>query len=94
MEQKTDSLAEYREKNGEKKVSKLIVTKGFQPFIDKSNYQFEAGDLVRFNGKNYVVSGNSNGGTYVRLKGEGNQNFKPKKLQLIEKSKGFRRINW
>ena len=94
MEQKGDSLVEYRHKNGEKKVSKLKVTKGFRPFIDKSNYQFESGDLIRFKSKNYVVSGNSNGGTYVRLKGQGNHNFKPKELQLIEKSKGFRRINW
>lgn len=94
MEQKEDSLAEYRQKHGEKAVSKLNLTKGFRPFIDKSNYQFEAGDLVWFKGSKYVISGNSNGGAYVRLKGQGNLNFKPKELQLIEKSRGFRRINW
>lgn len=94
MEQKNDSLFEYRNKYGQKSVSKLKATKGFQPFVDRTNYQFDAGDLVSLEGKFCVISGNSNGGTYVRIKGQGVKNFKPKDLILIEKSKGFRRTNW
>ena len=92
--QPTDSLAEYRKEKGEKAVSKLKVTKGMRTFVDRSNYQFYKGDLVSLKGKFFVVKGNTNSGLYVRLEGQGNVNFKPKDLRLVEKSKGFRRINW
>lgn len=94
MAQPKDSLAEYREKYGEKAVSKLRVTKGMRTFVDRSGYVFEAGDLVVFKRKMYVVAGNSNGGIYVRLTGQGSTNFKPRDLKLLEKHKGFRRVNW
>jgi NMD protein affecting ribosome stability and mRNA decay len=68
--------------------------KGTVKFQDSSNYLFEKGDLVRFNGKTIVVSGNSNNGAYVRLKNEGTKNFKPKALNLLEKKQNFIRVNW
>ena len=94
MNQKEDSLEEFREKYSPKQVSQLKVLKGTQKFQDRSNYDFEKGDLVKIKGKMRVVSGNSNNGRYVRLKSEGTINFNPKELKRLEKSKNFRRINW
>ena len=92
--QKEDSLEEFRENYSQKAVSQLKVLKGTVKFQDRSNYAFEKGDLIKIEGKTRVVSGNSNGGTYIRLKNEGNKNFKPKDLKLLESAKNFRRTNW
>ena len=92
--QKEDSLEEFRENHSKKQVSQLKVLKGTTKFQDRSKYIFEKGDLVKFNGKIRVISGNTNGGAYVRLKNEGTKNFKPKELKLIEKTRNFRRTNW
>lgn len=94
MNQKEDSLEEFREKYSSKQVSQLKVLKGTVKFQDRSNYAFEKGDLVKINGKTRVVSGNSNNGRYIRLKDEGTINYNPKELKLLETRKNFRRVSW
>ena len=94
MNQKEDSLEEFREKYTQKHVSQLKVLKGTVKFQDRSHYSFEKGDLVTLNGKLRVISGNTNNGKYVRLKNEGTTNFSPKELTMLNPRQNFRRINW
>ena len=94
MNQKEDSLEEFREKYTQKHVSQLKVLKGTVKFQNRSNYSFEKGDLVKLNGKLRVISGNTNNGRYVRLKNEGATNFSPKELTMLNPRQNFRRINW
>ena len=94
MNQKEDSLEEFRAKYSQKQVSQLKVLKGTVKFQDRSNYVFSKGDLVKINGKLRVVSGNTNNGRYIRLKNEGTKNFNPKVLKLRERVQNFRRVNW
>jgi hypothetical protein len=60
----------------------------------KDEFLFNKGDLVNQKGKTNVITGTSNGGKYVRLMNQGTKNFKLNELKLLEKSKGFVRINW
>jgi hypothetical protein len=94
LNQKTDSLEEFREKYGEKEVSKIKVLQGIKKMNSKEIFLFNKGDLVNHKGKRNVITGTSNAGRYVRLKGQGTKNFKLNELTLLEKSKGFVRINW
>ena len=94
MNQKEDSLEEFRAKYTQKHVSQLKVLKGTVKFQNRSNYSFEKGDLVKLNGKLRVISGNTNNGRYVRLKNEGATNFSPKELTMLNPRQNFRRINW
>ena len=92
--QKTDSLEDFREKYGEKEVSKIKVLQGIKKMTSKEEFLFNKGDLVNNKGKKKIVTGTSNAGKYLRLMGEGTKNFRLKECKLLEKSKGFVRINW
>jgi hypothetical protein len=94
LNQKTDSLEEFREKYGVKAVSNLKVLQGIKKMTSKDEFLFNKGDLVNQKGKTNVITGTSNGGKYVRLMNQGTKNFKLNELKLLEKSKGFVRINW
>lgn len=94
LNQKTDSLEDFREKYGVAEVSKLTVLQGMRKMTSREEFLFNKGDLIKHNGKNHVVSGTSNGGKYVRLMNQGTKNFKLNELKLLEKSKGFARTNW
>ena len=82
------------EKNGVKAVSKLKVLQGIKKMTSKDEFLFNKGDLVNHKGKTNVITGTSNGGKCVRLMNQGTKNFKLNELKLLEKSKGFVRINW
>lgn len=89
QDEKKLSLDCFREQYGKRAVSQLKVVKGTRMWINNNDYQFNKGDIVRYNGRKHVVQGNSNGGTYLRLASDPKKNVKPKDCRLIQRATGF-----
>ena len=65
--------------------------KGFAPSIRRQKYQFQPNDLVKFNGKAYIVKGMQNLGKYIKLDGF-EKRVKTESVNLIKYGKGLQFI--
>ena len=61
---------------------------GFKPSIRRQKYQFQPNDLVKFNGKAYIVKGIQNLGRYIKLDGL-KKLVKTESVNLIKYGKGL-----
>ena len=66
--------------------------KGYKPSIKKTTYKFQPKDLVRFNGKAFIVKGMQNLGRYIKLEGL-KKPVKVELVNLIKYSKGLQFIS-
>ena len=64
---------------------------GFKPSIRRQKYQFQPNDLVKFNGKAYIVKGIQNLGRYIKLDGL-KKLVKTESVNLIKYGKGLQFI--
>ena len=85
-EQKTMSLAEYREKYPAL-VAKLTVTKSIRSYNDR--HRILPGAVFYFGGKRYVKSGQKDKGAYLHAIGYGNKDFPVKKCTVVRQNTGL-----
>ena len=86
MDQKKDSLAEYRKKNPDS-VKDLTVRKSVRRYNDPC--RLFPGTEFMFQGERHIMSGCITGGQYFRAIGDGKTNYPAAKCQIIRHNTGL-----
>ena len=86
FEQNGDSLEEFRQKRPDL-VAKLTVKRSTRHY--NKGGRMLPGAVFLFDGKRYVMSGQSSGGTQLRAVGQEKRNFAASKCQVLQKNKGL-----